>query len=162
MAKEIWHDYTSGATLYACRFNLTGEVFLSDGSATEVWGTEGHTADDYDVSLTERGVGGHYSGDFDAVENIADGTYRVVVYVQAGANPVDGDDAIAQGLIYWKDSASVTLSSLIDIMDALEAKIDIIDTNMDTLIQKQSTVLNVYPEETRTISRGNVIGIEED
>jgi len=106
MANEIHVNYKSGVTLYAVRFNSSGQAALSDGSAFEDWGTGGHDADDYDVALTEVGSGsGHYTGDFDADGNITTaGTYIVVAFVQNGANPADSDGMIADGTVIWEGS----------------------------------------------------------
>ena len=108
MADEVWLSYGSGETIYACRFQVDGDVYLSNGSAAEVWGTGGHTANDYDVAVTEEDSSGHYVGSFDAAAAIGAGTYRVVVYLQAGASPADGDRAIAQGVIEWSGTAERT------------------------------------------------------
>lgn len=112
MSNEVSMDYTSGSTLYFCRFQPNGDVFISDGSSDEIWGAGGNDADDYDVGLVESGASGHYVGHFDAPGNIANGTYRVTVYLQAGGNPADADVAIAQGLIHWIGGRSVTVGLL--------------------------------------------------
>ena len=110
MANEITHNYTSGSTLYACRFQQAGNVFLTNGASDEVWGTGGRDADDYDVTLTEEGDSGHYIADFDGSGNIALGTYHVTIYKQLGANPTDiVDTPIGQGVIYWDGTAEVTI-----------------------------------------------------
>jgi hypothetical protein len=114
MSDEITHNAASGLNLYACRFQANGDVFVTDGSSDEVWGTGGHTADTYDVALTEEDSSGHYKADFDASGNIAAGHYYVVVYLQAGANPSDSDVAIAQGSLDWDGSAEITLATLTD------------------------------------------------
>lgn len=108
MSDEIRHNYFSGETLYACRFDTDGTVFLTDGSSSEAWGTGASDADTYDVALTEDGSGGHYVGDFDASGNIAAGVYQVAIYLQAGANPADSDVCIGQGEISWDGTAEVT------------------------------------------------------
>jgi hypothetical protein len=88
-------------------------VFLTNGASDEVWGTGGRDADDYDVTMTEEDGSGHYKGDFDASSNITtEGVYPVAVYLQAGANPVDSDPALAQGEISWDGSGEVTLTDL--------------------------------------------------
>lgn len=109
---EIGHDYDSGETLYATRFQLNGDVFITDGSADELWGASGHDADDYDVTMPEKGSSGHYVGDFDTSGNIAVGVYRVTVYLQAGANPADSDKAIAKGVMYWNGSEEINILTL--------------------------------------------------
>lgn len=114
MANEIHIDYESGKTLYAVRFNSSGQVTLSDGSSFESWGTNGHDADDYDVGLSEVGSGGsHYVGDFDAVGNIPAGRYSVVVFLQAGANPADGDKIIGSGEIIWSGAGELTTDKIL-------------------------------------------------
>ena len=110
MANEIWHNYTTGSTLYFCTFQQDGDVFLTNGESDETWGTGGRTAADYDMALTEDGTSGHYVGTFDT--SIGIGTYRITVYLQAGANPVDTDLAIAQGEIYWTGTAEETIHTL--------------------------------------------------
>jgi hypothetical protein len=116
MANEITHNFVTGNTLYACRFQTDGDVFLTSGASDEVWGTGGRDADDYDVQMTEEDSCGHYKADFDASANIAAGDYHVVVYLQSGANPVDADVALAQGEIYWDGSNEITLSTIVGSM----------------------------------------------
>lgn len=118
---EVFHNFTSGATLYFCAFQLDGNVFLTGGASDEVWGTGGRDADDYDEAMTEDGSGGHFVGTFTVT---AEGVYRVTAFEQAGANPVDSDRAIAQGEIYWDGSSEV---------------------NFLTLSGQSSMVHNVYP-----------------
>ncbi len=91
MANEIYIDYASGNTLYAVVRNSAGEVWYVGGQVFEAWGTGGHAMDDYDVSLTDKS-GSRYVGNFDA--NIPAGRYSVQVFLQAGANPADGDSLI--------------------------------------------------------------------
>lgn len=110
MSNEITHNAVTGLTLYACRFLANGNVFLSNPATNEVWGTDGRTAADYDVALTEEDASGHYKGDFASGGSIAAGVYQVVVYLQAGVNPADADVALAQGEIDWDGSAEITLS----------------------------------------------------
>jgi hypothetical protein len=105
MANEIHWDSATGNTLYACRFQPDGDVFLSNGASDEVWGTGGRDADDYDVAMTESGVSGHFVGSFDSGGVIVAGVYHVVVYLQAGANPADTDSPIAQGEMDWGGSS---------------------------------------------------------
>ena len=114
---EIFANYTTGSTLYFCTFQLDGNVFLSNGESDEVWGTVGRDADDYDMTMTEDGVGGHFVGDFDA--SIALGVYRVAVFLQDGANPADTDFAISQGVMYWDGSAEENIATIGDQLDGL-------------------------------------------
>jgi len=112
MSGEIAHNTITGNTLYLCRWTLDGDVFLSDGSASEEWGTDGRDADDYDVVMTENAPDGHYVGDFDSDSNIVLGTYTVSVFFQFGANPDDSDQRVAQGEISWSGSSEITLGTL--------------------------------------------------
>lgn len=119
MADEITHNAAPGLNLYICRFQPNGNVFLTDGSADEVWGTAGRDANDYDVAMTEStvGVSGHYKADFDTSSNIAANAagkpYKVSAYKRVGGVPADSDiPAIAQGEIEWDGSAEITLSSI--------------------------------------------------
>jgi hypothetical protein len=125
LANEIWHNYTTGNTLYFCAFQRDGNVFLTGGASDEVWGTGGRDADDYDETMTEDGTGGHYVGSF--ATSIELGTYRIAVYLQAGANPADTDREIAQGEIYWDGEAEETIQ---------------------TIVITNQTITNVYDEST--------------
>ncbi len=128
MANEIPHDFPTGKTLYATRFQLDGDVFLTDGASDETWGTGGRTAADYDVAMTEDGVGGHYVGDFDTSGNIAAGVYQVAVYFQAGGSPANSDVAIARGELYWDGTAEIDIFTLDTTIED-----DVIGTDGDTL-----------------------------
>ena len=87
-------------------------MFLSDGSSSEEWGTGSRDADDYDVAMTENSPDGHYTGDFDTDGNVELGTYKVSVFLQAGASPDDDDLAMAQGEISWSGTNEITLGVL--------------------------------------------------
>ena len=132
MANEITHNAITGLTLYACRWQLDGDVFLTSGASDEVWGTGGRDADDYDVAMTEEASSGHYKADFDASANIASGTYKVAIYKQAGGSPVDSDPAIAQGEIYWDGTTEINLYTL--------------DTDISSIATDQLKVLNIYDD----------------
>jgi len=107
MSNEVAHNYETGNTLYFCTFQPDGNVFLSNGESDEVWGTGDRDADDYDMTMTEDGAGGHYVGSFDT--SILRGVYRVAVYLQIGESPADTDRAIAQGEIYWDGAKEVNI-----------------------------------------------------
>lgn len=141
MADEISTNYLTSKTVYACRFQLDGNVFLTDGSSDEVWGAGGNDADDYDITLTETNVGNsqHYVGSFDASSNIVAGVYPVAIYEEAGVNPADGDTAIAQGMMYWDGVTEIDPFSL-------DNKVNIIDDNIRLILEKEQSVLNVYDE----------------
>ena len=78
--------------------------------------------------MTEQGSGsGHYTCQFDASANISAGIYRVVIYVQAGANPADSDvakGAIGQGEGYWDGTSEIKLYSLNTDTGTLDTSID--------------------------------------
>ena len=113
MANEITHNYTSGRNLYACRLKQNGDVFLTDGSSAEDWGTDGHDADEYDVTMTEESTSGHYKASFDASSNIDAGIYHITVYEREGANPANGDTPLAQGGIIWDGTAELSIASAV-------------------------------------------------
>ncbi len=131
MANEIPKNYVSGRILYLTRFQLDGNVFLTNGASDEIWGAGGNDADNYDVTMTEDGAGGHYVGNFDTSGNIVAGIYRVAVYLQAGGSPADSDFAIGEGEIYWDGSSEDNPSSISDQLNVLSAQ--------------GSRVLNKYP-----------------
>ena len=99
--------------MYACRFEKNGDVFITDGSVSEKWGTAGRDADDYDVQMSEAEISGHYIAPFDADGNIEEGTYRIAIFDQKGLNPVNSDiHAIAQGEIFWDGLQEVTIVTI--------------------------------------------------
>ncbi len=151
MANEFAWDFESGSTLYAARFQLDGDVFLTSGASDETWGTGGRDADYYDVTVPEKGSGGHYVGSFDASGNISAGVYRVTVYLQDGASPADGDLAIARGEIHWDGTAEINMSTAdtkIDdeVVGADGDSNEDLSDQMDILSAQKSQVLNVYDE----------------
>ena len=109
MANEIRAAYPTGETIYACVFNAAGEVWWVSDESWEDWGDGAHDADDYDIAVAEVGTsGGAYRGDFDA--NIAAGTYMTHIYLQAGANPVDGDTLLMAAEIKWSGTAEMDVA----------------------------------------------------
>lgn len=149
MANEIAHNAKTGQTLYAVRWQLNGNVFLSDGASDEVWGTDGRDADDYDVTMAENAPDGHYVGDFDTSANIGEGVYKVAVFIQAGGSPDDSDKADAQGTMNWDGMAEINASTINDKIDddVIGGDGDTLETlsdQMDVLSAQKSQVLNVY------------------
>ena len=110
MANEIHANYASGNTLYAVVRNGAGDVWYIVGQNFETWGTGGHTAEDYDISLTDKS-GSRYVCDFDS--NIPPGRYSVQVFLQAGANPADGDTLVVDDEILWSGTGIVTADKLL-------------------------------------------------
>jgi hypothetical protein len=110
MSNEIHINYSSGSTLYAVIRNGAGDVWYSSGQVFESWGTGSRTANDYDISLTDRG-GSRYAGDFDG--NIPAGRYSVQTFLQAGANPADSDNLVGGDEIVWSGAGKVTCDKLL-------------------------------------------------
>jgi hypothetical protein len=105
MANEIHVDYDSGNTLYADIRNGVGKVWYVAGQVFEDWGTDGHDADDYDITLADKN-GNRYVGSFDT--NVPAGRYTVQVFLQAGANPADSDSLLGSGQIRWNANTEMT------------------------------------------------------
>ena len=110
MSNEIQADYASGNTLYAVIRNGVGDVWYVAGQSFEAWGTGGRTADNYDISLTDKS-GSRYVGNFDS--NIPAGRYFVQIFLQAGANPADGDTLVTSDEIFWSGTGKVTADKLL-------------------------------------------------
>jgi hypothetical protein len=110
MSNEIHIDYSSGNTLYAVIRNGAGQVWYAGGQVFETWGTVGRTANDYDISLTDKG-GSRYVGNFDG--NTPAGRYSVQMFLQAGANPTDSDNLVGSDEIVWSGSGKVTCDKLL-------------------------------------------------
>lgn len=147
MANEVHHNHITGNTLYFCAFQPDGNVFLSNGESDETWGTGGRDADDYDMTMTEDGTGGHYVGTFDT--SIVAGVYHITVFLQTGASPADTDRPLGQGVIYWDGSAEIDISTLDasindDVIGGDGDTLETLSDQMDVLSAQQSQVLNVY------------------
>jgi hypothetical protein len=120
MANEIAHEYNTGSTLYHCRWDSSGDVFLTNGASSEVWGTGGRDASDYAVAMAENAPDGHFIGDFDTSANITtEAVYKVAVFLQETGVPLDADFAVAEGEIYWNGTSEDTLISISGQLDGL-------------------------------------------
>jgi len=127
LANELWHSYASGNTLYAIvRQKSDDKVNVQGGNTFETW-VNGNILT-YDHPMADNG-GDYYSVDFPSTIDISTmTTYRIDVFLQAGANPVVGDDiAIAQGEIYWDGTS---------------------EADVGTITVTNQTVTNVYDEST--------------
>lgn len=151
---EIAYDYDTGQTLYFCRFDEDGQVYLSDGSGVETWGASGHDADDYDVAMTEQTTGagqsGHYVGQFDVSGNITTaGTYRVVVRLQDGVAPADTDDKLAHGSIAWDGSQEITDQTVSSDIAGVSSQVSALTLDVNKVKNvytvDESTAEGVYP-----------------
>lgn len=160
MANRLVVDSFVSITIFACRFAENGDVFLTDGSASEVWGTGGRTAADYAVALTENGVGGHYVGDFDASGNIAAGVYPVAFYRQSGGSPSDDDiPAIRVGEMEWNGvNGEIFRTTLHDFQEA-DIEIDTGPTPWQLQIKKRGTETVLLTKEIRDIDGVDVVAI---
>jgi hypothetical protein len=148
MANEIQIDYESGNELYAIVRNSDGQVWNPSLQVFEDFGSDGHDADDYDISLTDRD-GGRYTGDFDAA--ITFGRYTVQIFVQASASAADIDELIGSGCIIWTGSGELTCDKILSnkaIQNKLTGEIDYYDDDGQTVI------LTITPtEDESTLTR---------
>ena len=136
MANEIHINYASGNTLYAVVRNTASNVWYVAGQVFETWGTSGRTANDYDIALTDKS-GSRYVGNFDT--NIPAGRYSVQVFLQAGANPADGDTFITGEEIAWSGTGVVTAEKLLAnkaVQDKSSGQIKYYDDDGQTLLLK--------------------------
>jgi hypothetical protein len=134
MANEIQADYSSGNTLYAVIRNLAGQVWCVAEQTFEDWGANDHTADDYDVVLTDES-GSRYVGDFDA--NIPAGPYSIQVFLQAGASPADTDTLVGNRDIIWTGTGELTAVKILAnkaVHDKVTGGIDYYDDDNETVI----------------------------
>ena len=104
MANEIQVDYSSGNTLYTVIRNITGNVWYVAGQVFE--------------TLTDKS-GSRYVGNFDA--NIPAGRYSIQTFLQAGANPADGDTFVTSEEIVWSGMGKVTADKIL-VNKAVQAK----------------------------------------
>jgi len=151
MANEIHADYTSGNTLYAVIRNSTGDVWYSVSQVFESWGTGGRDADDYDISLTDKN-GSRYVGEFDS--NIPAGRYYVQTFLQAGANPANGDSLVGSNEIVWSGAGEVTADKLLAnkaVQDKTTGQIKYYDDDEQTVILTH-TPIDAEANITRTPS----------
>lgn len=134
MAYEIQADYESGNTLYAVIRNKAGQVWYVAGKSFESWGANGHAAGDYDMVLVDKG-GSKYVGSFDG--NVPAGVYSVQVFLQAGANPADGDSVVGGTEIVWTGTGELTCKKILAnkaVQDKLTGAISYYDDDGQTVI----------------------------
>jgi len=134
MAYEIQADYESGNTLYAVIRNKAGQVWYVAGKSFESWGANGHTAGDYDMAIVDKG-GSKYVGSFDG--NVPAGVYSVQVFLQAGANPADGDSVVGGAEIVWTGAGELTCKKILAnkaVQDKLTGAISYYDDDGQTVI----------------------------
>ena len=100
MAGEIRAIGPSGRTCYVHIFNSSGQRW--NGSEFEAFASGNYA--NYDVSTSEDGATGIYRGDFPS--GITAGRYDVVLFIQAGASPVNGDKPAGAQSIQWSGSST--------------------------------------------------------
>jgi hypothetical protein len=148
MANEIHIDYQSGFTVYACLRNVAGQVWNPTLQAFEDWSSGGHTADDYDISLTDKG-GNRYTGDFDTA--ISPGRYTIQIFVQSLQTPADTDELVGTGCIVWTGNAELTCDKILAnkaVQNKLTGEIIYYDDDSQTVI------LTITPsEDESTLTR---------
>lgn len=138
MANEIHINYESGNDLYALVRNTSGQVWRASAQEFENYGTSGRNADDYDISLSDK-QGSLYAGDFDS--NIPAGRYTIQIFLQAGANPADGDKLVGSGLFVWSGSAEITTEKILAnkaVQNKLTGQIEYYDDDSQTVMLTHS------------------------
>jgi hypothetical protein len=134
MANEIHIDYASGNTVYGVVRDGAGKVWYPVGQVFEDWGTGGHDADDYDISLTDKS-GDRYVGDFDT--NISAGRYSIQAFLQAGANPADSDDLVGSDEMIWRGGRRLTVDKILAnkaVQNKVTGAIDYYDDDDQTVV----------------------------
>jgi hypothetical protein len=148
MANEIQADYASGNTLYAVIRNRAGQVWHPGLRVFEAWGTDGHTADDYDLALTDRS-GCRYVGDFDA--SIPSGSYGLQTFLQAEAAPAGTDILLASRDVFWTGTGELTATKILAnkaVQDTMTETVDYYDDDGQTIL-----LSHVLHDEASTFTR---------
>ena len=146
MANELATNYLINVNVYAVRFDLDNNPFLTDGSSSETW----NLVDTYDVTCSETVANKsmHYVGDFDASENIEAGVYKIVFFERENGSPLNSDIAIAQGIIYWDGVAEVDPWTMAQVLGTLEENTSSGDTSGGGIptgaLQPEESVFNTY------------------
>jgi hypothetical protein len=160
MSNELHVNRFSALTVFACRFDSDGLVFLTDGSASEIWGTGARDASDYAVAMTEVGSSGHYVGDFDASGNIIAGIYPVAFYEQAGVSPADTDiPAVRDGEMDWDGTDGEVFRSTIHDFQEADIEIDTATTPWTMKIKKRDTSTVLLTKQIRDVDGVDVTQI---
>jgi hypothetical protein len=133
MANEIHADHVSGDALYVVIRNRPGQVWHPAGQAFEDWGLSGHTADDYDIPLTDKG-GNRYVGAFDA--SVPAGSYSIQIFRQTGAGPADTDILVSSRDFTWTGSGELTPTKILAnkaVQDKVSGEITFYDDDLTIL-----------------------------
>lgn len=100
MSGEIHVIGPSGNTGYVHILNASGQRW--NGAAYETFDTGNYAA--YDVSVTEDGATGIYRGDMPI--GVPAGRPDIVLFIQDGGSPADGDRAVGAQALNWNGSAT--------------------------------------------------------
>lgn len=147
MAGEIYATHSEGSSLYATvRRQSDGYVWNTNTTSFETWNDL--NLSDYAISLTDQD-GNYYEGDFPAV---ASGAYIVMIFVQVGGSPADGDWVKATGWMDWDGTAEHTLADI-------SGDIATIDSVVDLIYEETHRVDNVFPEEEDPETQPRIINL---
>lgn len=134
---EIQFDFQSGNTVYQLTRNDAGQVNIVAGNTFENYNA-GNIAT-YVKTVPDKS-GDKYVGDFNTNITSA-GRYTVQIFLQAGANPADGDRCIGGGVIVWNGSSE----------DGSEKLIQAAKLLINKVIQNKTTgVITVYDNDGET------------
>lgn len=122
MAGEIKVIGATGRTGYVHLLNSSGQRW--NGSSVESFNVLNYA--DYDVSVTEDGSTGVYRGDIPST--LPAGTYDVILFMQDGASPANGDRAVGAQSITWSGSSSSPAATPLGSLTGLQMKTYIVDS----------------------------------
>lgn len=105
MAATIRAFYHPANTLYSHIRNKSGAVW--NGSAFEAYNASNWG--NYDIALTEDGSSGYYKATFPGA--ISAGSYDLVVYLQVGGSPAEGDNMLGGRSIKYDGTDEVDVLS---------------------------------------------------
>ena len=92
---------TNGSTAYAHIFNQSGQRWNATTGAFEAFNAANY--DDYTIETTEDGNTSIFIGT--VPEDLPLGSYDIVLFIQAGASPANGDIAYGAQNLAWNGSA---------------------------------------------------------
>lgn len=122
MAGEIRVVGPTGHTCYVHIFNASGQRW--NGSTYETFSAANYA--NYDVAVTEDGSTGVYRGDMPT--DAPAGRPDVILYIQAGGSPANGDRAVGSQSFNWSGSASTAVAVPLGALTGLQMKQYVIDS----------------------------------
>src|SRR3990167_1021811 len=105
MARELWAQHATGATLYAVLLNAAGAGWNGASFDATPTAVEGAT---YDIALTEDDVLGYFVGDMPAV---VAGVYTYRVHKQIAGAPATTDPVVWIGEGQWTGAGWTVLGA---------------------------------------------------